>query len=66
MEAEVQRVQLDEVGRLVGRRLLKKKRLQKYAREGRARKLLDVAADGNWDDRAPIRSTQTLKDRNLF
>ena len=66
MEAEVQRVPLDEVGRLVGHRLLKKERLQKYAREGRARELLDVAADGNWEDRAPIRSVLTLKDKNLF
>ena len=66
MEAEVQRVPLDEVGRLVGHRLLKKQRIQKYAREGRAEELLALAADGRWDDRAPIQSAATLKDRNLF
>ena len=56
MEAEAQRVPLDEVGRLVGHRFLKKARLQEYAREGRAEELLDLAAaDGIWDDRAAIR-----------
>ena len=41
-------MRLDKVGRLVGHRFFKKARIQKYARQGRAEELLDLAPEGTF------------------